>query len=143
MENRPIQCEECHGKLFYTGSGKYNCADCGHEMMDDFGKVKAFLEKNGPSPMLVIAEATGVNVDVIDFFLRKGRIEIIEGSQFYINCEKCGCAIRYGRFCPDCVKTLATGIKAVFHEEMGEKPKKLPTRKATMHFLSVEKKYEQ
>ena len=37
MENRPIRCEKCGGKLFYAGSGTYTCEDCEHIMMDDFG----------------------------------------------------------------------------------------------------------
>ena len=47
MENRPIRCEKCKGKLFYTGSGTYTCEDCEHVMLDDFGKVKAYLEEHG------------------------------------------------------------------------------------------------
>lgn len=45
--NKPVQCEFCGGKLFYTGSGKYKCSSCGCIVMDDFGKVKEFLEKTG------------------------------------------------------------------------------------------------
>ena len=142
MENRPIRCKKCGGKLFYTGSGTYTCEDCEHIMLDDFGKVKAYLEEHGPTPMAVIAQDTGVEPRVIEFFLKKGRVEIIEGSNFYINCEKCGCSIRYGRYCPECVKQLAGGIKAVFHEDMGERPKSINNddMKGTMHFLKRGKK---
>ena len=142
MENRPVKCEKCGGKLFYTGSGTYSCEACEHIMHDDFGRVKMYLEEHGPTPLAVIADDTGVNPKVIEYFLRKGRVEIIDGSHFYIDCEKCGCAIRYGRFCPDCIKTLAGGIKAIFHEDMGERPKiKSPDdKKGTMHFLLRNKK---
>ena len=123
LASRPISCSKCRGKLFYIGSGKYKCERCENEVMDDFGKVKAFLEENGPSPAVVIGESTGVRVEVIEFFLKKGRLEILENSAFYLQCEKCGCAIRYGRYCPQCAKSLLGGIKAIFHEDVGERPK--------------------
>lgn len=124
LSSRPIVCSKCKGKLFYIGSGRYKCERCENEVMDDFGKVKAFLEENGPSAAVVIAESTGVRIDVIEFFLKKGRLEIIENSNFYLQCEKCGCSIRYGRYCPQCAKALLGGVKAAFHEDVGECPKK-------------------
>lgn len=138
MENRPVKCEKCGGKLFYAGGGMYSCEECEHTMFDDFGKVKLYLEEHGPTPLAIIAEDTKIEPKVIEYFLRKGRVEIIEGSQYYIDCEKCGCAIRYGRFCPECTRQLAGGIKAVFNEEMGERPKKRGEgdMKGMMHFLS-------
>lgn len=65
-------------------------------------------------------------------------MEIPEGSKYYLKCEKCGCSIRYGRFCPDCVRELAGEIKAVFHEDVGEKPKCEPDSdmKGRMHYLN-------
>ena len=124
LASRPISCPSCRGKLFYVGSGKYKCERCEKEVMDDFGKIKDFLEAQGPSSSVEIAEATGVKIEVIDFFLKKGRLEITENSHFYLQCEKCGCAIRYGRYCPQCAKVLLGGVKSFFHEDVGECPKK-------------------
>jgi len=135
LANRPISCKKCNGKLFYIGSGKYKCDPCDTEYYDDFGKVKEYLEEHGPAPALKIAEQTGVKMDLIDLFLRKGRLEIIENSPFYISCEKCGCAIRYGRYCPHCARELLGGIQALFHEDAGECPKTKPKKEGKMHFL--------
>ena len=65
LANRPISCKKCNGKLFYMGSGKYRCHPCEEEYYDDFGKVKAFLEENGPCAAAIIAESTGVEVVTI------------------------------------------------------------------------------
>ena len=136
LANRPISCKKCNGKLFYMGSGKYKCDPCETEYYDDFGKVKEFLEEHGPAPALMIAEHTGVNFELIDLFLRKGKLEIIENSKFYISCEKCGCSIRYGRYCPHCSKEVFGGIMALFHEDVGECPKnKNKKNEGKMHFL--------
>ena len=103
--------------------------------------LKAFLEENGPSPAVVISENTGVPLDIINIYLRTGRLEIPEGSKYFINCERCGCSIRYGRFCPECAKILAGGIKAVFNADVGEKPKIKPKSDMAgqMHFINRKK----
>lgn len=134
--NKPVECELCGGKMFYLGGGKYKCKSCGYETLDDFGKVKEFLEANGPSPAMAVSRATGVRSDVIEIFLKKGRVEIPEGSKYFLNCERCGCSIRYGRYCPECVKELAGDIQAVFSEDVGEKPKfeVNPDMRGKMHF---------
>lgn len=105
--------------------------------MDDYGKVKQFLEENGPSPALVVSRATGVKPEIIKLFLIKGRVEIPEGSQYYLKCEKCACSIRYGRYCPQCVKEMAGSIQAVFNEEVGERPKHElnPEMQGKMHYF--------
>lgn len=139
--NKPVVCEKCKGKLFYKGGGRYECSSCDAFVLDDFGKIKAFLEENGPTPMLVIAQATGVQYEVVEQFLKKGRLEIPEGSKYYLGCEKCGCSIRYGKYCPDCIREVAGGIKAVFHEDVGERPKHMYNAEMAgkMHFLGSKK----
>ncbi len=138
LEHKPIKCERCHGKLEYIGSGKYECELCQHIMMDDFGKVKEYINENGPSPIIEISAMTGVKKSLIESFLKKGRLEIPEGSDFYITCEKCGCHIRYGRYCPECISQTARGIKSLFHEDMGERPKVHlnSSKKGKIHFFN-------
>ncbi len=134
LTNKPVKCE-CGGKLFHIGSGKYQCETCGSLVMDDFGKVKQFLEENGVMPIVAISQCTGVSVEVIEGLLKEGRVEISENSQYFLDCQKCGCAIRSGRFCVDCAKELAQGVQKIFYNEIGEKPKE-PKMQGKMHFLN-------
>ena len=136
--NKPVFCEECGGKLSYRSAGTYVCEKCGHEELDDFGKIKLFLDENGPSPIHMIAKGTGVTRDIIELYLKKGRIEIPEGSKYYLKCEKCGCSIRYGRYCPDCARELSGGIASLLNEEVGEKPKSANDSKmqGKVHYLN-------
>ena len=136
LEHKPIKCERCKGKLEYIGSGKYECENCKCIMMDDFGKLKAYIDEHGPTTVMELSVMTGVKKSLIESFLKKGRLEIPEGSDFYITCEKCGCSIRYGRYCPDCISETAKGLKMFFHEDMGERPKGNPNHKGKMHFLN-------
>lgn len=140
MDRRPIFCKKCGGKLFYQNSGEYRCEDCEATELDDFGKIKRFLEKNGPSPATEISEETGVALEIIDLYLKNGRLEIPENSKFYIKCERCGCALRFGRFCYGCTKELVGGLNGAMFEEMGEKPKSVEMKeKGKMRFLERDK----
>ena len=135
ISNKPVVCEVCKGKMYYVNGGLYRCEKCEHEVIDDFGKVRTFIESNGSAPALTISAATGVSTEVIEAFLKQGRVEIPDGSKYYIKCERCGCSIRYGRFCPECVQELAGGIKNVFCAEMGERPKR-EDMSGKIHFLN-------
>ena len=135
INNRPVHCDKCDGKMFYVSGGKYECRACGHHAYDDFGKVKHYLGEHGPSPAAVISAATGVKTEIINHFLKKGRLEIPEGSKYFLKCERCGCAIRYGRFCPECMRELTGGLHAAFHEDVGERPKKTPKLSGQYHFI--------
>jgi len=81
LERKPTRCSKCKGRIKYIGAGKYECFDCGHEEIDDFGKVKEYIDENGPSPAIIISEHTGVPVDLINGMLRQGRLEIPDGSK--------------------------------------------------------------
>ena len=123
IANKYVKCECCGGKLYYVDSGRYKCHSCGNETLDDFGKVKAFLDQCGSAPASVVAQATGVSPEIIEYFLKKGRVEIPEGSKYYLKCERCSCSIRYGRFCVECARELAGSLQAMFNEDIGERPK--------------------
>lgn len=137
-EKRKV-CPDCGGSMVYIYGEMYECPDCGCRALSDFGKVRKYLEDNGPRTAFAISDATGVDLDVIQGFLREGRIEIPDGSEQYIKCQKCGAEIRYGRYCPDCIRKLTNNISnAAWAPEMGEKPKK-KYKDGKMHFLSEEK----
>lgn len=122
---RPLFCKKCGGEMKPIYSGAYECKQCKQIELDDFGKVKAYIEEHGKQPAVILSEKTGVGVETIEYLLRSGRLEIPENSDVYIQCERCGCDIRYGRFCPECMKILSGDVKkAFFNEALGEKPKK-------------------
>lgn len=141
-----FKCECCGYEVRYLDGGKYQCILCGHIVLDDFGKVKMYIEQKGPAPAKVIAEATGVDPKVIDQFLKEGRIKLPEESVYYVKCEKCGCNILYGRFCTECIKATAYGLAALLRSDVGERPKnssKIVEHKEAspkMHFINRDRK---
>ena len=127
VEKRPVNCEKCGEKLKYEGGGEYRCFRCKTGCYDDFGKVRKYLYENGPAPAPVVVEATGVSSNIVIELLKEGRIELVNDSKFFLACERCGCAIRFGRICPDCAKKDADKISRELKESIGEKPKKVVT----------------
>ena len=120
----PEKCEKCGGKCKYKAQGVYECVDCKHTMMDDYGKVRVYLDEHGRRPAAVIADETGVSISTIQKYLRDGQLEIPEGSSVYVKCEKCGTDIRYGIYCPSCAAQLSKDIQGTIHMgNIGEKPK--------------------
>ena len=137
QQKKVDKCELCHSRMNYVGSGRYRCSFCGTERLDDFGKIKQFLDQNGPTPSGIIAQQTGLGMEQIDAYLRKGMVEIQDGGKYYLTCEKCGCDIRYGRFCPECAKTEVIGNMKASYQEIGERPKIRNSEMAgKMHYLN-------
>ena len=122
IESRPVRCIDCGGKLKYIGGGEYECMDCKELRYDHFGKVRKYLYDHGPSPAPEVVAATGVPNHIVVELLKEGRIELVQNSRFFLQCERCGCAIRFGRICPDCAKELADSIDKAMKESIGEKP---------------------
>lgn len=126
-------CPKCNTRMKYNFGETFECENCGYKELTEFGKVREFLEKMGPQPATVISQETGVQVYIIEAFLRQGRVEIPEGSSIYIKCQSCGEDIRYGRFCPECALKMTNSIgQAMLMPEVGEKPK---TKTGRMHIM--------
>ncbi len=102
-----ITCSACSGDMYYKGSGRYCCEKCGKEYLTDFGKIKRYLEENGPTNAIIISNETGISRRTIGNFLKEGRIEIKPGTESILYCASCGVAIRSGKYCASCEKQLA------------------------------------
>ncbi len=112
--DEPVICEVCGGKLKVVGNGLYECESCHHQQLDDFGKIKKFLREKGPASLYDIYEGTGIEMEEIEHFLRDERLEIPEGSKFFLKCQKCGRPIRLGKYCPECSRTAGKGIRSAY-----------------------------
>ncbi len=141
--SRPMVCNKCGGKYKYKAQGIYECEFCRNIMLDDYGKVRTYLEENGSAPAVVISAETGVPVRVIHEYLADGKLEIPNGSHVYIKCEKCGTDIRYGRFCPKCAAQLSKELRGALHlGNIGETPKE-NKNKGKMWYLDKNRKVRQ
>lgn len=100
--HRPVHCPDCGGVMVFMGVGEYKCEDCGKVEWDDYGKVRAYIEKHKGATMVDVEKETGVKQKSIRKMLREDRIEVTADSKTFLRCEVCGETIRSGRFCPKC-----------------------------------------
>lgn len=98
----PLKCEYCGGKLNQIARGTYACVECGEEAYDSYQKVRNYLNQEGPRSVTQIMRATGVPRATIEFFLRDERLEIPVGDAARIVCRGCGALIRTGVLCDKC-----------------------------------------
>lgn len=108
-------CRKC-GKMFtYTGKSAF-CQACVRREEEDYQKVKEYLYDNPGASMNEVSSVTGVSVEKIMRFLREGRLEIVEGSNIVLECERCKRSIRTGRFCNDCMKGIEGELESAAKE---------------------------
>lgn len=112
MNQIPVACQNCGGKLTQVSRGTYCCVECGKEEYDSYQKVRNYLDKEGPRSVTQIMHATGVPRATIEYFLRDERLEIPVGSSLRLVCRGCGELIRTGVLCDRCKKDVSkTKIK--------------------------------
>lgn len=129
-------CLGCKTLFLYPGFGAKLCPECRKKEEEMFAKVKKYLDENGPANLYSIAEATGIPEETIKQWLKDGRLEVPEDSDVYIKCERCGCDIRSGRYCPACAAELTKELKGVYSGAVGELPK---NQSGKMRFLDKNK----
>lgn len=130
-------CKSCGSTMKYVFGEMFECPTCGRKEATDFGKVKEYLDEHGPTSAAIISDQTGVELGVIETLLKQGRVEIPDGSGIYIKCERCGTDIRYGRYCPDCIRQLSNNLNtAMWNPNVGEKPTIKSEMTGRMHIQS-------
>lgn len=114
-------CIKC-GRIFqYDGFNK-KCDRCRRNEEEEFKKVKEYLYDHPGATITMVSEETGVEEDLILKYLRQGRLEITtEGGSLVLDCERCGKAIRTGRFCDPCAEEMARELKGAFKPKEKEK----------------------
>ena len=95
-------CAECGGERRYAGLGELRCVECGNVQLNDYGRVRAYLEAHPGAMQSEVSRATGVSTNRIRQLLVEERIEISANSNIFLNCEMCGMPIRSGSRCPKC-----------------------------------------
>ena len=115
--NTPVECDKCKGKIYYVEKGQYLCKACGHITLDDFSKIRNFLEEKSDVIAQMLAEKIGVNSQSVEYLIHKAVMDIPMENTEGAKCERCGCSISSGRFCSLCTRELAGGIRTVFFQE--------------------------
>lgn len=82
MYNIPVRCSKCGKMLKYLGVGEYRCEACGYTEYDDYGLVRAYLEKHPGANAVEVERATGVSRKIIAVLVKQSKIEIKGRARF-------------------------------------------------------------
>ena len=115
--DKPTVCAKCNEPLIYFGLGEYKCEICGETALDNMGKVQVHLKEHPDAGAFDIAEALGIELDIVFSLINQGSIDIVKNTQKVMECQKCGVLTRAGRYCEKCTKKLAGDIKQTFYED--------------------------
>lgn len=124
----PTVCEKCGGVMTFKGVGEYECEDCGATAYDDYGKVRAYLEKHKGATAAQVEAATSVKQKTIRMMLKESRLEVAEDSKAFMVCENCGKRIRSGRLCTQC--------EILYHRSLEEQQRRSQNRNIKGHGLT-------
>lgn len=129
-------CRKCN-KLFNYVTGLPICPACKEALEKKFQEVKAYIQENRTVPLQTVAEECEVDVAQLHQWVREERLIFSEDSVMSISCERCGAAIRTGRFCDKCKNETMNDLISAGRQPEVQTPmrKKDVTEAARMRFL--------
>jgi flagellar operon protein (TIGR03826 family) len=104
-------CRRC-GRIYNYIGGPPICIDCRNADEEIFKKVKEYLYDNPKATLSQVSMECNVSVEKIKMFLKEGRLEITDGANIVLECERCGKPINTGRYCNDCQNQVTNDIIA-------------------------------
>lgn len=132
-------CEKCGRAFAFTGSPLCSRCDNVNEE-EDFKKVRDYLYDHPGATIVEVSEATEVSEKRILRFLRDNRIEIREEDNMLLDCERCGTAIRSGKFCDSCTAELQKELSKVLQPKEKEEEKPRKTNSSNKMFIAEMRK---
>jgi len=105
-----FNCKIC-GQIFECTGLTNICRKCTEIEEKEFEKVRQYVKDNPKVSMNVVAEETGVSVEKISIYLRRGLLEKAEFGEVQLRCQLCGVEIFAGNYCLLCMDKLKQGLK--------------------------------
>lgn len=102
-----IKCKWCNKP--FQSFGLSFCPKCIQELDEQYKPVRDYLYDSPNATIDEVVEATGVNQRVILFYLRDGRLQMVNSCGL-LRCEQCGASINSGRFCDKCAGKMEERI---------------------------------
>lgn len=133
-------CPEC-GKIFVKTSTKMVCETCYREDLKRLDTVLNYLKKrsNRQATLQEVEEATKVPVEIIERFIKTGKIRITSLPNFSYPCKQCGARIREGNLCATCLDNLSGKVRRSEEiKQAEEEVKQRIIKNETVTYLSKE-----
>lgn len=119
-------CRRC-GRMYNYIGGPPICIDCKNADEEVFKKVKEYLYDNPGATLSQVSIECDVSVEKIKMFLKEGRLEITDGANIILECERCGKPINTGRFCKECQNQVTNDIAGTSSRTIERKEENRPT----------------
>lgn len=131
---------ETYYHVFFP-QGPFFCPRCREELEGKFQEVKTYIRENPGVDVQTVSDACDVDKSQIYQWLREERLELAEGSMITLSCETCARPIKCGRYCENCKRDLATGLKqAISKPKTPEPARHLPKDTSSkMRYLERDK----
>ena len=110
------KCPICK-KIFSPIGGSLICKDCIRAEEENFIRVRDYLRENRGADINLVSEETGVSTKKILKYLREGRLEVSDGMEDFLKCEKCGVSIRSGQYCRSCLEKVSKHLSSLLKTE--------------------------
>lgn len=112
--DRKRYCRRCSIPMHRDSLGDYRCVSCGKKELNDYHKIKEYLDHNKVSTENMIEDATGVPAVIIKEFHEHGVIEYTDASSAGKRCSICGKPITKDTVCRACYERSVAGLQSNF-----------------------------
>jgi uncharacterized protein len=113
-------CKIC-GRIFQSNGFSEICPGCYKQDENDYNKIREYLYEHPYAKIFEVSLNLDIPVSRIKRYLREDRLQIVESSNLFLDCEKCGAPIHSGRYCDECITAVNHDFKVVFNE-IAKKP---------------------
>ena len=127
-------CRSCTRLFNYIG-GPNICPQCRDELEKKFLVVKEYIRTNPGASIQTVADDNDVSTQQIKQWIKEERLEFSKDSTITIECEKCGAAIRTGRFCSKCKDNMANSLSQLIAKPQEQSVRRERDGKNMMRFL--------
>ena len=94
------QCSRCSKLFSYMGNRQ--CPACVQMVDKQFVDVRNYLDDHPGASIEDICEECDIEESALLGWLREGRLVLSRGSASHLACQRCGAAIKTGRYCEGC-----------------------------------------
>ena len=109
-------CKRC-GRLHQSNGFSNVCNYCHAQDEADFGKIREYLYEHPFAKIFEVSTSLDISVHKIKRYLREGRLEIVEKTNLFLDCEMCGKPICSGRYCDECFKKVSHDFKVIYNPQ--------------------------
>ena len=132
-----INCKKC-GRAFMKDGNDF-CRRCRSDTEDEYRIVKQYVYDNPGATILEVHEATGVAEKLILQYLREGRLEITDDTNFVLDCQRCGTSIKSGKYCENCTHEMAKEFQSAMKPVKREEKKPDAAKKSQRMHVDVKR----